>query len=228
VTPHGNEYIESKDDWNYSRSLLFALAIPYYHVGLRATLPVNDKVSLFGFAVNGWNNSKDNNHGKTFGAQATLKPSARLTVVGGLMYGPEQKDDDADKRFLFDSTVTFVATPKLSLVANYDYGADKVAGRDVSWQGLCLYARLQVTPGFALTPRFEYLDDRDAFMTGTSQKPKEFTLTAEAKAAGGLIARLELRRDFSDVAFFNDASGVLKKGRTTLTASAVYAFGTKF
>lgn len=96
------------------------------------------------------------------------------------------------------------------------------------WQGICLYARLQVTPVFAFTPRFEYLDDRDAFMTGTSQKPKELTFTAEAKVAGGPLARFELRRDFSDQAFFTDASGVLKKGRTTLTASAVYSFATKF
>ena len=36
VTPTGNEVIETKDNWNYSRSLLFALAIPYYHMGMRA------------------------------------------------------------------------------------------------------------------------------------------------------------------------------------------------
>jgi hypothetical protein len=29
VTPLGAEMIETKDNWNYSRSLLFALAIPY-------------------------------------------------------------------------------------------------------------------------------------------------------------------------------------------------------
>ena len=48
--------IESKDNWNYSRGLLFSWAIPYYHTGLRATYAVNDKVSLAGFLVNGWNN----------------------------------------------------------------------------------------------------------------------------------------------------------------------------
>jgi hypothetical protein len=34
VTQHGAEVIEAKDNWNYSRSLLFALAIPYYHMGV--------------------------------------------------------------------------------------------------------------------------------------------------------------------------------------------------
>jgi hypothetical protein len=37
VTPAGYEVIETKDNWNYSRSLLFALAVPYYHLGLRAS-----------------------------------------------------------------------------------------------------------------------------------------------------------------------------------------------
>ena len=31
VTSAGAEVIETKDNWNYSRSLLFAYAIPYYH-----------------------------------------------------------------------------------------------------------------------------------------------------------------------------------------------------
>ena len=36
VTQHGAEVIESKDNWNYSRGLLFTYAIPFYHFGLRA------------------------------------------------------------------------------------------------------------------------------------------------------------------------------------------------
>lgn len=228
VTPHGAEVIETKDNWNYSRSLLFALAIPYYHLGLRATLPVNDKVTLAGFAVNGWNNSTDNNRGKTFGLQALLKPTSTLSVAAAVMGGPEQADNTKDKRFLFDGTVSYTATPKLSLMANYDYGSDTIAGTDVTWQGVAVYAKYQATPIFALIPRFEYLDDDAAFMSGVSQKLKEFTITGEAKVAGSLLTRVEYRRDFSNTPFFNDVDGILKKGRSTLTLGLVYAFGTKF
>ena len=38
VTPMGNEVIETKDNWNYGRSLLFTLAIPSYHTGARRLL----------------------------------------------------------------------------------------------------------------------------------------------------------------------------------------------
>ena len=40
VTSAGAEVIEAKDNWNYSRSLLFAWAIPYWHFGLRTSMPV--------------------------------------------------------------------------------------------------------------------------------------------------------------------------------------------
>jgi hypothetical protein len=227
VTPHGAEVIETKDNWNYSRSLLFALAIPYYHVGFRATLPLNDKVTLAGFAVNGWNNSTENNSGKTFGVGATVKPSSKLTWVAGYMRGPEQKDDNADKRQLFDTTVTVTATPKLSLMANYDYGKDTVAGTGVSWTGVALYARYQATDYWAIIPRYEWLDDDDAFMTGTSQKVQEFTLTSEFAIAKALITRLEYRRDFSNAAFFAAETGSAKKSQSTLTVGVLYVFGGK-
>ena len=227
VTPHGAEVIESKDNWNYSRSLLFALAIPYYHVGFRATLPLNDKVTLAGYAVNGWNNSTENNSGKTFGIGATVKPNGKITWVAGYMTGPEQLDDNADKRHLFDTTLTVTATPKLSVMANYDHGKDTIAGTGVTWQGVALYARYQVKDYLAITPRYEWLDDDDAFMTGTRQRVQEFTLTSEFLIAKSLITRLEFRRDFSNSAFFTTESEGAKKSQSTLTVGVIYAFGGK-
>src|SRR5207244_956039 len=46
VTNAGAEVIEAKDDWNYTRSLLFQLAIPFYHTGVRMTFAPNSTISL--------------------------------------------------------------------------------------------------------------------------------------------------------------------------------------
>ncbi len=59
--------IETNANWNYSRSLLFAWAIPYYHFGLRTTFPVGAHFTGGVQVVNGWNNIEDNNSGKTVG-----------------------------------------------------------------------------------------------------------------------------------------------------------------
>jgi hypothetical protein len=42
VTPAGAEVIESNQNWNYTRSILFYDAIPYYHFGVRAKYTFND------------------------------------------------------------------------------------------------------------------------------------------------------------------------------------------
>jgi hypothetical protein len=77
VTQHGAEVIEAKDNWNYSRSLLFGWAIPFYHTGMRLNYSVNDKVSVGGTISNGWNNSTENNSGKTYSFMATLADACR-------------------------------------------------------------------------------------------------------------------------------------------------------
>jgi hypothetical protein len=223
VTPHGAEVIESKDNWNYSRSLLFALAIPYYHTGLRATYPFGDRLTMAGFLVNGWNNSVENNGGFSFGVQAVLKPTDRLTIVQNVMLGPEQRDNTDDDRFLSDTTVTLTVTPSLSLMANYDHGVDRVEGADVTWKGVAAYARLQVNSWWAVAPRLEWLDDEDGFMTGTSQTLRELTLTSEQKLGGALLTRLEVRRDLSDQPSF-DKQGAPVKAQTTFTVGLVFSF----
>ena len=78
VTPAGAEVIETKDNWNYSRGLLFSYAIPYYHFGMRAKYAFNDKYALTGFFVNGWNNVVDNNSGKDLRRQLRLESEQEI------------------------------------------------------------------------------------------------------------------------------------------------------
>ena len=207
VTQHGAEVIEAKDNWNYSRSLLFALAIPYYHTGVRATYNVNDKLSLMGNVVEGWNAVSNHNGFRTVGAQATIKPNSMVTLVENYMTGPEQLHDTTDRRHLFDSIATVTVTKMVSVMANYDYGKDSVAGVPVSWKGVAGYLKVQATSRFALIPRVEWFTDPDGFMTGTKQTLKEGTITGEISLAKGLLSRIEYRRDVSDASTFAKGDG---------------------
>jgi hypothetical protein len=224
ATPMGNEVIKTRDNWNYSRSLLFTLAEPYYHAGVRVSYSVNDHVSLSAHLVNGWNNVVDNNSGKTVGVQATLKPSAALTIVQSYMGGPEQANDNTDWRHLVDTVLTYTATPTVSLAMNYDYGRDTIAGSSVTWQGVAGYLRYQPKQWFAITPRAEYYDDPNGTTTGVTQKVKEATLTVEFKHKDGMLLRAEYRHDMSDTPFFLKNVSSLVKHQDTLTIGVVYAF----
>ncbi len=224
VTPIGYEGIKTRDNWNYSRSLLFTLAEPYYHAGVRVNYSINDHVSLSAHLVNGWNNVVDNNGGKTVGLQATFKPSSAVTIVQSYMGGPEQANDNADWRHLADTVITYTATPTVSLAMNYDYGRDRVAASTVTWQGVAGYLRYQPNAWFAFTPRAEYYDDPNGSTTGVVQKIKEITLTAEFKQKDGVLLRVEYRRDMSDTPFFQKNVSSLLKHQDALTVGIVYAF----
>src|SRR5436190_19576904 len=98
VTPAGAEVIEAKDNANYSRGLLFALGIPYYHSGVRFTYAAGDKVSIMAGLTNGWNNVVDNNSGKTVISAVTLKPTGKITIIENYLFGPEQAGNSDDFR----------------------------------------------------------------------------------------------------------------------------------
>jgi hypothetical protein len=224
VTPLGAEVIEARDDWNYSRSLLFALAIPYYHMGARLTYSASDRVALSGYVVNGWNNVVENNSGKTFGAQIAVKPAASLSVVANYMAGPEQPGNTAGWRHIFDTTATFAATPRLNFMANYDYGTDTVGGAAVHWTGVAGYARYQANSWLAFSPRLEWYDDPQGATTGIAQTLKEVTVTVECKAADNLLVRGEYRTDVSDVPFFKNDLGAAVSHQPSFTIGVLYSF----
>jgi hypothetical protein len=219
LSPLGAEVVPSQDNWNYSRSVLFGYAIPFYHLGARATLPVGDKVTLAGYLVNGWNNSSEVDGHKTVGLGVTVKPSGRLTWVGNYMGG--QETEGGGTRHIFDTTLTFAATPKLSLMGNFDYGRE----RDVSWWGLAAYAKVQVRLRWALVGRYEYLDDASGGFMTIGQRAQTMTLTSDHLIAGGLKLRLEYRGDFTDEPFFADDRGARKDSQHAVLVGLVCAFG---
>jgi hypothetical protein len=98
-TPYGAEVAESQYNINYTRGALYWLGQPAYHTGLRVGIDASRNFNLKLLAVNGWNRTVDNNSGKTFGLQGTLRvPKAAapdedmLSVALGYMVGPEHGD----------------------------------------------------------------------------------------------------------------------------------------
>jgi hypothetical protein len=228
VTSAGAEVIESNANWNYSRSLLFAFAIPYYHFGVRATIPVTKMFSTGVQVVNGWNSIGNNNGFKTVGVVGnfTFKKAAWANTY----YNGIQKEGFVDaRRQVFDSALVVNPTDKASVYFNFDYGSDRVPqGPRATWVGFAGAARYQLNNRFAFAPRAEIFNDRNGFSTGVAQSVKEVTLTGEMKIANGLISRLEYRRDMSDKPYFDRGAGVMvAKDQSTLTLAFIAFFGPK-
>ena len=233
VTPAGAEVIETKDNWNYSRGLLFSWAIPYFHFGMSGKYAFNSKFALTGYLMNGWNNSVDNNSGKTTGFTAAWTPSSKLSLIENYLVGPEQSNDNGDFRHLTDTVLIYSPTAKLSLMANYDYGHDRVlapnpgsstATSAVWWTGLAGYIKYAPDAKWAFAARGEWFKDHNGSSTGTAQNVSEFTLTLQRMLASKIMTRLEFRRDMSDQDVFPYRTGLLKDAQNTVTLGMIYAF----
>jgi len=217
VTSAGAEVIETNQNWNYSRSLLFAWAIPYYHFGVRASMPIGTHFTAGVQVVNGWNNVEPLNSGKTAGINGAYAWK-KVTWTNNYYVGPEKPHSTVGLRNLFDTVVQVNATDKFSYYINGDYGRDKnIASGASVWAGVAVAARYAIGKKYAIASRLEYFDDRNGFSTGTAQHVEEFTLTGEYKMNGWLMSRLEFRNDWSDQPFFETSKpGVGSKTQPTI------------
>jgi len=228
VTSAGAEVIEAGPNWNYSRSLLFVFAVPYYHFGARATLPVNKALTAGVQIVNGWNSLGTNNKFQTVGlvGNFTFK---KATWANVFYTGPQQEGSVHAYRQVYDSVLTVNPNSKASVNLNFDYGTDKQprASRQ-NWAGIAVGGKYQINDRFAFAPRFEYYDDMDGFTTGVAQSIEEVTLTGEMKIRNGLIARLEYRRDHADHPYFDrGAQAMVAKNQSTFALGIIASFGPK-
>ena len=244
VTPAGVEVIESNQNNNYSRGLLFTYAIPYYHLGARAKYVFNDKWTVTGFMTNGWNNVIASNSGKTGGVSIAYSPNKKLTITENYLGGPRDffgTGNNSAWSNLFDTIVTYSPTAKLSLAAQADYnrieefwkstgGYGNYTNKPADYTGIGLFAKYQYSPKVAYSARYEFLNDHDGFATPVSyygiangQHMNEFTATAERKFAGHLISRLEYRHDDSNQDFFarGNVFGAVK-GQTTVDVGLIF------
>ena len=225
VTHMGAEVIETKDNWNYTRGLLFAFAIPYYHAGVRFNYPVSDKVFLNGYVYNGWNNVVETNSKKTYGVQIGLTPVKQFPILLSWL-GPEDTATGKD-RHVYEITATLLASDQVSLMLDYNHGREDLkTGGTGTYKGFALYGRVvSASRPCALAVRYERTDDDDNLMYGTLTSPKvsEVTVTGEHVVAKNLLARLEFRHDTSDKDIFEDRNGVTDS-QNRIVAGLVYSF----
>jgi len=232
VTSAGAEVIEAKDNWNYSRSLLFVNAIPYWHFGVRTSLPVT-KTETIGFQlVNGWNNVSKNQGGVT-GAFTSAFTKPKFAWTANYYVGPENSGTTNGIRNLFDTTLLLTPPGKINAYINFDYGANRDAVEAQgdnnlhSWDGVAGAIHAQANAKSALSGRFEYFNDPDGFQTGTKQHVEEFTATYEYKWVEGLLARVEYRGDFSSASVFHKDASSMVDQQSTVTFAMIAFFGPK-
>lgn len=232
VTSAGAETIEAKDNWNYSRSLLFSWAIPYWHFGARTSMPVSKTETIGLQIVNGCNTITGDTGGVMVGiTSALVKPKYTWNV--NVYTGASNVPGQNGYRDHIDTTLLLTPNSKFNAYVNYDFGNNKNSisrgqGNDTNniWNGVAFAAHEQLTAGNAVAGRIEVFDDHNGYQTGTAQTLKEFTGTYEYHLKYGLVSRLEYRHDWSDQSTFHKGNG-MTDGQSTLTAGLIMILAPK-
>lgn len=230
VTHHGMEVIESQSNWNYSRSLLFAWAIPFTETGVALDWVANDKLEATLFLVNGLNNTFEGNSFKSPGFQVIYKPAPEWVLTQNFSAFNEQPGDKGgltrfnQALYLFDTVATYTPFAELELGANSDVGIDVSLKEKQVYGGIAGYARWHTTAKTAVSARAEYFHDNDSPTLGIllpmSGDIAEGTATFSYAPADGLLLRGEARLDhgFGEFKPFTDRSG------TAMSAADQLAF----
>jgi hypothetical protein len=191
--PFGSEVADSQLNMDYTRSLLFWYAQPLFFTGIRATIPVADQFSIIAFAANGWNNTLDNNRGKTIGLQLMIKPADMATFYLGYATGPETTDwtaaapppgappgttggitdvpdanDISNWRHLVDFVADIDPTKELRFLVNADYLTEDLGVHHRSVYGANLAIGYQASDAFHATLRGEYFHDEHGDSLGVT------------------------------------------------------------
>jgi hypothetical protein len=210
----GGEVIESPYNPNVSRSFMFGYAIPFTHTGVLFSTALNDNISLTAGVVNGWDNVRDNNNGKTFLGSLGLEFGDLAWTFNGV-FGAEDDDSGSSKTGVFDTVLTYSPMENVDLLANFDYGtaSEQVGGDDANWTGLSGIVTLggglldEGLADWSFALRGEWFSDQDGYRTGIDQDLREVTGTFKWQMTENMQARLEFRHDWSNQDVFNDGSG---------------------
>jgi Putative beta-barrel porin-2, OmpL-like. bbp2 len=248
----GFENNYTKDQINYSRSYFFNY-LPFYHFGLRTTYPVNDRLALTYWLVNGAQQSEDFNGFKSQAAIITIKPVTSISwnvnyytgreardlnpaLNPGIPTLPTQPGLSVDAATLFDRSRLHIVDTYASWTkgrALFGAEADYVTVRPESGtssvvKGGAAYAQYSVGRQVQLAVRYESFRDRSGLFTGIEQNLKDVTTTVTYQLADGMQLRGEWRRDSSDHDFFLGPSlDDRRPSQQTLTGAMVWWFGTK-
>lgn len=233
-TPIGFEVTRAKDNWQYSRSLGFNYAIPFWHEGLSVGYAwIPDRFTSTIYIVNGWDGrlGADANQLATTILSLGFTPAQGLTINYNGLSGAESNTDSV--RQVHEINASYGLTDSVTVAADGIFGSQTNAVGDASakWSSLAAYVRWAATSTYALSGRYESFDDSDQGFAiagglataGAKQKISSTTLTNAFDLGDGLEARFELRQDQSDDdAYFVDKDGAATKSQSSVAFAFLY------
>jgi hypothetical protein len=203
-TAIGYEVVPATGNFFYSHAYAFYYSEPFTHTGFQVTRKLNDKISVFGGWVDGWDSGWENlNDSDTFlgGVNLTLSEKASLVwAVNTGNWGSGQFGNSGDI-YMNSFVFSYKLSDNLTYVLQHDLGKNtNLADGDKLWYGFNQYLLYKMNDCWSAGARFEWFKDQDGarVVPGNSGDYCEITLGLNYKPHANLLLRPEIRWDWYD------------------------------
>ncbi len=197
----GFESAISADNWTMTRSIL-AENSPYFLSGVKFTFNPNDKWTISGLIINGWQRIQrlQGNSLPSFGTQINFRPNEKVTINWSTFIGTDDPDTKRRMRYFNNLYGQFQLTEKFGLIAGFDIGAQQRTKNSSSydfWLSPVIIGQFAINKTWKTAIRAEYYQDRTGIIIPTST-PKGFNTTGlslnlDYSPTQNIICRLEGR-----------------------------------
>lgn len=182
----GFESALSKDNWNYSRSIVADYS-PYFETGAKLTWSPNETWSFAALVLNGWQIIRETNSDKSVGTQIQWKPAPTALVNWSTYVGNDQPDSAARQMRYFNNFYAQLGLgEKLNLAFLFDIGVQQRTSTTThTWWGGAMIGRYSLTDRITLGVRGEYYSDPNGVLipTGTANNFQVFSASANVDVA---------------------------------------------
>lgn len=165
-SPYTNESAISKDHLMYTRSFSAEYS-PYYVTGTRLSLPLSQKLTMYLYLLNGWQQIGDVNNEPALGTQIEYKVNNRLLFNWNTYVGSEQSKAEPLNRMRYFTDLYAIYNPKgkfgftTSAYIGVQQRRDTLTGKEVSrmWGQANFIGRYRLSKQLSLSGRLEYMED---------------------------------------------------------------------
>lgn len=213
-SPYTNESAISKDHLMYTRSFA-AENVPYYLSGIKLSIPINSKLNVFGYLVNGWQQIQDNNRFLSFGSQVEYRPNKKTLINWDTYVGNESSAYFSPYRIRYFTDIYLIyKTEKrwefttCAYIGNQQVAQFGQGNKNQIWGQVNIVAAFHTNKNSFFSGRIEYFSDQHASILPslnyqTNLSASSLSLAYNLKISNHSLFRIENRFYYSDAKVFS-------------------------
>jgi len=213
-SPYTNESGISKDHLMYTRSMGSENS-PYYLSGVKASIPLSQKVNAYLYLINGWQVIQDNNAGKSFGTQLEYRPNNVMLFNWNTYIGDERSSVNPEYRTRYFTDVYWIykSGRKWSATSSAYMGIqDRSNQSSATWWQINAIGKYNFNNQVSLSARLEYFHDPESIIVSPNSgfggfRTMSYGLCANLKLHKLAVFRLEARKFESKDNVYSDHNG---------------------